>query len=1024
VDERRARIHDDLRDLIGGELYFEPLDRAPYAHDASVYEVDPLGVVVPRTEDDVVTAMRYAAENRIPVHARGAGTDTGGGALGPGLVLDLGRHLRRIIAIEPEHVVVEAGVVSDHLNAQLANVGRRLEPIPRDADVATLGGIVAVDSAGGRSMRYGSTGAQVERLRVVLAGGERVDLGYEPWPTSELEPSGLIDRIVRKLQVLYRRGPDRLHRGRSSAPRDRAGYALDKAADEAGIHLARLVAGSEGTLAVVTQAMLRTVPLPGAQAVILLPFFRLSQAAAFVPELLGSGRIPSSCDLLDRRSLRLARDADRLFREAIGDAAESVLVVEYEESVSTRAAERVRTAIEKARRTGWLAGVPTSFTKRADCERLLGWRRPVESRLMRLRGPARPVSVFDDVAVPPERLAGVLERLQRLFQASDLTWTMEAYAGEGRLRLRPFLDLSRPADRERLEPLTSGVYDIVLEAGGTISASQACGLVRTQFIRRQFGELIQAFREIKDAFDPMGQLNPGKVIGDDPHLMTRDLRPLLAGREPMALERPSGAASGPKTPFEGEGAPVPGGPPADQAVAGLAVEAPPPGGWDIQPALIWRDLEMLEVASACHGCGICRTSDPALRMCPSFRSSRMEAASPRAQANLLRQIATGAVDPRLWGSEELRAHADLCIHCKLCKPECLSGVDVSSLMVEAKAAYVEKHGLAPRDWVFSRLEVWARLASRLPIVSNFLLTRRWARGLMERLLGVSRHRVLPRVCRTPFTRRAARLGLDRPRPQQAGPRVVYFVDLFANYYDQELAEATVSVLRHAGVNVYLPPKQRSSGMASLIVGDVDHAREHASTNLRVLANAVRDGYTVVCSEPTAALMLREEYAKLTEDLDAELVAAHTMELGQYLLGLSGRGQLPSPEEPLHARVGYHQPCHLRALDVGTPGLELLRGIPELDVEFIDRGCSGMGGTYGLARDRFRSSLRAGRGLLKRLRDDDIDVGATECGACRIQMEQGSVKRTLHPVKLLNMAYGLDPLLRRHFKDAKPRNVMS
>jgi Fe-S oxidoreductase len=213
-------------------------------------------------------------------------------------------------------------------------------------------------------------------------------------------------------------------------------------------------------------------------------------------------------------------------------------------------------------------------------------------------------------------------------------------------------------------------------------------------------------------------------------------------------------------------------------------------------------------------------------------------------------------------------------------------------------------------------------------------------------------------------------------------------------------------------------------MASLVVGDIDHARDLALANLRVLANAVRDGYTVVCSEPTAALMLREEYTKLTEDLDADLVAAHTMELGQYLSGLAERGQLPAPQEPLHARVGYHQPCHLRALEVGTPGLDLLRGIPDLDVEFIDRGCSGMGGTYGLARERFRSSLRAGRGLLKRLRDADIDIGATECAACRIQMEQGSIKRTLHPIKLLSLSYGLDPLLRQHLKDPKPRHVMS
>src|SRR5262249_25058754 len=425
------------------------------------------------------------------------------------------------------------------------------------------------------------------------------------------------------------------------------------------------------------------------------------------------------------------------------------------------------------------------------------------------------------------------------------------------------------------------------------------------FMRRQFGEVIQVFREIKDAFDPMGQLNPGKVIGDDPHLIIRNLRPAPPDQAAKSPSSERSLIASKPTPVAElaeaeEVGPAPMVSPPEAASGEVANGHPQSGGSTIQPALIWPDLGMLEVASACHGCGICRTTEPTLRMCPSFRASRMEAASPRAQANLLRQVATGAVDPRLWGSDELKVHADLCIHCKLCRPECPSGVDVSSLMVEAKAAYVEKHGLSPGDWVFAGGELWAGLASRIPIVPNFLRTRRWSRRLLERLLGVSRHRVLPPARRTPFTRRAARRGLDKPRPQQPGARVVYFVDLFANYYDQGLAEAAVSVLRHAGVNVYVPAQQRSSGIASLVVGDIDPARDLAMANLRVLANAVRDGYTVICSEPTAALMLREEYIKLTEDLDAELVSAHTMDLGQYLLGLSGRGQLPAPEEPLRA----------------------------------------------------------------------------------------------------------------------------
>jgi Fe-S oxidoreductase len=266
--------------------------------------------------------------------------------------------------------------------------------------------------------------------------------------------------------------------------------------------------------------------------------------------------------------------------------------------------------------------------------------------------------------------------------------------------------------------------------------------------------------------------------------------------------------------------------------------------------------------------------------------------------------------------------------------------------------------------------------------------------------------------------------MTKPRPHAPGPRVAYFVDVFANYFDQELAEAVVAVLHQAEVNVFVPPGQRGSGMSSLVTGDVDHARDLALANLRVLGNAVRDGYTIVCSEPTAALMIRQEYLKLTDDLDATLVAANTMDLGQYLGGLRARGQLPRPEHPIRARVGYHQPCHLRALEVGTPGLDLIREIPELDVEFIDRGCSGMAGTYGLTRAHFRTSLRAGRGLLNRLRVDDIEIGATECGACRMQMEQGVTKRTLHPVKLLSLGYGLNPSLLRHFKEPKPRRVLS
>jgi FAD/FMN-containing dehydrogenase/Fe-S oxidoreductase len=983
VDERRARIHDDLRGQLGGDLLFEPLQRAPYAIDASLYEIDPLGVVVPRDQDELITVVRYAVENAIPLHARGAGTGLAGESLGPGLVLDFSRYFRRVVEIGPETVVAQPGVVLDVLNAQLAPLGRRLGPDPSGSEACTIGGMIGGNSAGARSLRYGSTSDHVARLRVVFANGETADVGIEPWPSFDDEPADFKDVVTCKVAALLHRHCELIAKQEPRSPRNRAGYALHATARPEGIDLARLLVGSEGTLALVTEVTLRTVSIPSAQAVVLLPFGRLGDAAEAVLACLEES--PSACEMLDWRSLSLIRDALPSYRDLIAEAAEAVLIVEYENDDPSVVGRKVRKLVDQTMRGHGLVATPVEAYRRSDCDRLLGLRRVSLPLLMRMKGATRAVPIIEDVAVPPDTLPGFLVQLQKIMKQHDLSWTFYAHAGHGQLHPRPFLDLADPAHVAKLEPLATEVYEAAFAVGGTISGEHGCGLARTQFLKRQYGELIQVFGDVKYAFDPQNLLNPGKVVGDDPHLMTRHLR---------AVPASSGSES---------------------AENGLPV---------LGESLRWPDRSALSQALACNGCGSCRTQEPTLRMCPTFRALRTEAAAPRAKANLLRQFAAGGLDPKLWGTEELKEVADHCVHCHLCEPECPSGVDISGLMLEAKAAYVENHGLGPTDWMLSHIELWSKQASRFPIISNALMGSAPIRWLFERFFGLSRYRRLPRAHRTSFARRGERLGITKPRPQASGPRVAYFVDIFANYFDQELAESVVAVLQHAGVNVYVPKGQRGCGMPALVAGDLDHARSLALTNLRVLGEAVRDGFTVVCSEPTAALMLRSEYLKLTDDLDAGLVAENTMDVGQYLGGLASRGQLPRPHEPLLAKVGYHQPCHLRALGVGTPGLDLVRTIPELSTEFIDRGCSGMAGTFGLTRQNFRTSLRAGRGLLSRLRDDDIEFGSTECGACRMQMEQGVAKRTLHPMKLLSLGFGLNPTLRRRLKEAKLKHTIS
>jgi FAD/FMN-containing dehydrogenase/Fe-S oxidoreductase len=985
MDERRARILDDLRGLIEGELLFDPIGRAPYALDASLYEIDPLGVVAPRHEDDLIALVRYARDESIAIHPRGAGTSLGGETLGEGIVVDFSRHFRRIVATGTDSVVVEPGVVLDILNAHLAPLGQRIGPDPSGPEARTLGGMIGVNAAGARSLRQGTTADHVRSLSVVFSSGDTARLAPEAWPDFEAEPADFHGSVARKVGTILRHHSELIGRNWPKSPRNRAGYALATAGNSEALDLSRLVVGSEGTLALVTEATLRTVPLAAAQSVAILPFARLADAAAAVDDCLAF--TPTACELYDWRSISLARDAVPAAREWFTEPTEAALIVEFEAERARDSADLAQALLARVDRKGQLACAPSVANRRADCELIMGLRRIIRPLLNRMSGPSRPVAFIEDIAVPPSLLPTFLVRLQQILRQFEVSWTIFGHVGHGQLHVRPFLDLSDPADLAKLEPLASEVYAAAWDVGGSISGEHGCGLVRTQFLRRQYGDLVHAFQAVKAAFDPFGLLNPGKVVGDDPHLMTRNLRPFARAEPAPAVEK------------------------GDFASITLPV---------LEPMLRWEGTDPWREAGACNGCGACRTLEPSQRMCPAFRARRDEAASPRAQANLMRQIATGAIDPRLWGSEELKRNSDLCIHCTLCRSECPSAIDVSSLMIEAKAAYVQNHGLPLVDWLLSRVEQWSRLASRFPILSNALVRNRGARLLMERLVGFSRLRSLPRAHRTPFVRRAERLGLGRPRPQEPGPRVAYFVDVFANYFDQELAQAVVSVLREAGVNVFVPPRQRGSGMSALVAGDLDNARDLASINLRVLGDAVRDGYTIVCSEPTAALMLRQEYLRLTDDLDASLVAANTMDVGQYLAGLAARGGLPEPKIPLHARVGYHQPCHLRSLDVGTPGLDLIRTIPGLDVQFIDRGCSGMAGTFGLARRNFRTSLRAGRGLLRRLREDDIEIGATECGPCRMQMEQGIEKRTLHPVKLLSLSYGLNPRLQARFKEPKRR----
>ena len=986
LDQQRGRIQDDLRGLLSGPVRCSDFYAQLYASDASIYEIKPLGVVCPRNVADVVACVRYAASKHIPLHARGAGTGEAGESLGPGLVIDFSRYLRRIIRVDAETVRVQPGVVHERLNAQLRRLGRIFGPDPAASSVTTIGSAIAVDAAGSRWLKYGSVRPHVRRLQVVLADGQLLELGREPLvdPSAEAAQPRKRD-LVKRLAALVSEKAELIRQYQPQCPMNHCGYNLADVLSDGHIDLARLLVGSEGTLALITEATLATQPLARYRGVGLLLFDSLEKASRGALEILAER--PTACDLMDRRHLSLARDIEVRFDVLIPAETEAVLLVEREGDDPLEVRQWLHRVVDELWHQKRLAfGARQAFD---PDETELFWQlvHKVQPALYRVKGPSRPVPVVEDVVVPPAILPDFLVRMQNVLKRHQVTASLFCHAGQGQLHLQPFLDLASAEDVQRMRRLADELYQEVFDVGGTISGEHACGLSRTPFVRRQVGALYDVFRELKRIFDPENILNPDKIVSDDPDLLTRNLRPALPALSPAPAA--SAAAAVPPAP------PPPGDSPSPE-LRNLA---------ELQ--LNWQPERVADAVAECNRCGTCRTQAPELRMCPIFRFALAEEASPRAKVNLLRGVLTGRLELSGLGSEEFKDIADLCVHCHACRLECPAHVDIPRLMRESKEAHVRANGLRPADWVMNHLSLLGELARTIRPLSNWAIGNRLMRWLMEKSLGIAQGRKLPRVSSRDFLRRAARRRLTRPA-RRSGPKVLYFVDVYARYWDPQLGEALVAVLEHNGVAVYVPPEQLPSGMPSIACGALEHARDLASRNVAILAEFVRQGYHVVATEPAAALCLVREYPQLLGDDDARLVAAHSSEACTYLWKMHTTGNLQLDFRPINASLGYHAPCHLRALEVGSPGENLLGLIPGLRTHHIEAGCCGMAGTYGLQRQNFRNSVRAGWRLISRLRDSAFQAGTTECSSCKIQMEQGGTKPAIHPIKLLAMAYELMP----------------
>lgn len=967
------RLQDDLNGFFKGELLFDEVARLLYSTDASIFQVKPAGVVLPRDEEDVCNLVRYAQERGIPLVPRGAGTGLAGESLGTGLVVDLSKHFREISAVTSDTVRVQPGVTYAALNARLAEIGRKFAPDPSSGPVCTIGGMLATNASGSRAIKYGYTSDHVSALRAILDNGDAVQIRKERFPHAILGGTTHHDDIATAIGVLLEQNQALIAAERPRTRFNRFGYRLEGVLTEGMLDLPRLLVGSEGTLAFFTEATLQTVPIPEGRSILLVSVASQERAVQLVQRILPTQ--PSACELIDRRLIRIVQSGENTtMGTLLSPDAEAVLLIEYE-------AETVREARNLAENLDAQLGGDTSVLRtivalEADLQDKIWQVREVAlPSLYGMRGGAQPIPLIEDVGVPVEVLHEYLRRVQEILQEHETTASFLVHAGAGQVHTRPFLDLQKPTDVSRLWSVAEKVHHLAMELGGTISTQHGTGLARTPWVARQYGPLYPILRQIKAIFDPKGIFNPGKIVDPNPDHPARPLR------THHAVDKPLPAL-----------------------------------------ALAWQPETLLAEIRHCNGCGHCRTEQSKERMCPIFRATRGEEATPRAKANLLRALLPPPAGGMQMSSEEVRTVADLCVHCKMCVTECPARLDIPRLMLEAKAANVAEHGMNRTDWFFSHLEDVLRWGSAVSFMANLTLRSRTFRWFLDKFFGLASGRRLPRFASRSFMARAKRRGWTR-KPNGNNPVVLYFVDLYANYVEPQIAEATVAVLQHNGFDVFIPADQRGSGLEALVHGDMEAAREIAQKNLRLLIEATRADWPIVCSEPSTALMLRQDYLDLQPDEDARAVAARTIELTAFLWQLHQQGKLRTDFQPIDASVGHHVPCHVKAINGPIAGPELLKLIPGLRIEGIDVGCSGMAGTYGMKSENLETSRSAGSAMLTELRRPRYLFGSTECSSCRLQMEDGAGKRTLHPIQYLALAYGLLPEVADRLREPLREHVL-
>lgn len=940
----------ELRDHLNCDIHFDPVHKRIYSIDASIYEIEPIGIVLPKNKQDLISAIKIAYKHKIPIIARGAATGITGGCLGKALIIDASKYLNHILEINAssKYAICEPGVVQDRLNEALSSYGYRLGPDTSTGNRATIGGMIANNAAGAHSLLYGVMADHLLEIELILATGELLRLGSvdEKTMQKKAQLQNGEGRIYRELLLIRNEYAHEIKEHFPNIPRMVSGYNLKALLEPYPLNLCKIIAASEGTLGIISECKLFISNNLRSTGLCVVHFNDPFQGMRAIEQMLSFH--PIAIEMIDDKIIAMGKSSPSMKNklEWLSGNPQAVFVAEFEAENQNQVSEKID-AFAKQMNENSIGYAQVKILDPTLMQHVWDVRKSGLGLLLSKRTYSRAIGFLEDFSVAPNKLAPFMERFCSYLKSVGKEAGIYGHVGSGCMHVRPYIDLRNEKDLELMQKMMNNVADMLLAHGGTLSGEHGDGLIRSWLNKKIFGEkLYGAFKALKTAFDPDNLMNPGKIVD-----ATGPLNNLRAT---------------PKTKIS------------------TFLDFTSEGGFELAVDL-------------CNGNGLCRKAEKT--MCPSFQVTHDEYDTTRARAQALRSIITGKMPVKDFASHEINDVLDLCLECKGCKTECPSQVDMAKMKAEFLHHYHKKYGTSIRARLFANIGTLNWFNSPIASIFNWITDTFLAKQLMD-WCGIATERPLPKLAKERFS-----TWFEKRQNKMQGSPIVLMNDTFTEFNHPEIGCAAVTVLEALGYQVIVPP-WKCCGRPAFSKGLLEQAKKKAHILVAQFLPYAKKGIPIVGLEPSCLLTLKDEFSALLGHLneDCKIVADQCTTFDEFVNSHLKNGKLPLPLQQIDKQILVHGHCHQKAIVGITPTLNVLRAIPGANVSEIPSGCCGLAGSFGYEKEHYHISIDIGNLHLFPTIENNQDALIVADGfSCRSQIAHGTQRIALHLAEVITIA---------------------